>query len=289
MTEQQEPFEKSRMTLGEHLEELKKRLMIGLGSVFVIFLVVWYFKEPATDIVSRPYDVMVEKLEEHYTKEAEEVLAADPTRTRDEFFVERRGEEVHIFFQDMRMTAVGPGEGFFYSLKVCVYFSIFLGAPILMWQIWMFVSSGLYQTERRVALRYFPAAGFLFVCGVLFGYFLLVPYGLYFLNVISPIDRVRPDFRVQEYFGFVSSLILGLGVVFQLPIVMVVLTKLDIVRYKVYTRYRGHTLVIAMVVSALLTPPDPYTQAMMAVPVVILYEIGIWCARLSAPPPLPND
>jgi Tat protein translocase TatC len=288
MAAEEEAFEKTRMTLGEHLEELRKRLVIGVGSVVVIFAVAWFFKEEATVIVSRPHRQMVEKLEQHYVSEAEALLAADTSRKRDEFFVVIRGEEVHHLFQDTRMTAVGPGEGFFFTVKICLYLALFVGAPILLWQLWLFIASGLYKRERRIVLRYFPASSFLFFSGVLFGYFLLVPYGLYFLNLMQDASIVRVDFRVQEYFSFISGLCLGLGVVFQLPIVMVVLSRLDIVEPAIYSRYRGHALVIAMIVSALLTPPDPWTQAMMALPVMLLYEIGIWCSRMSAPPPLPR-
>ena len=286
MAHAEEAFESTRMTLGEHLEELRRRLFIGLGSILVIFLVVWFVRDEAARVALLPYTTTMDMLRGHYTEVFNEQLAADATLKREDFFVEVRGVEVPKPLEDVRITIVGPGEGFFFLLKVCTYVAAFLGCPILLWQVWGFVSAGLYRRERTTVLRYFPASVFLFVGGVLFGYFLLVPYGMYFLQREGSIEVFKPDMRAQEYFKFLSSLALGLGLVFQLPIVMTLLAKLDIVRPEAMSRYRAHTLVGAVILAAFLTPPDPYTQAMMAVPIVLLYEVGIWCARMAAPPPL---
>ncbi|MEM7311463.1 MAG: twin-arginine translocase subunit TatC [Planctomycetota bacterium] len=284
----EESIEASRMTLGEHLEELRKRLAIGLGSVVVLFVLTWTWSDLATEIVLRPYHVTVSKLEAFYTAEAEQMLRDDPELQREELFEKIGDKERLRLLGDTRMTSIAPGEGFFFKLKICLYFSAFLGSPILLWQLWMFVAAGLYQQEKRVVLGFFPAAFALFTGGVVFGYYTLVPYGMYFLNRTTDIRLIRMDLRVQEYFTFLSSLCLALGVVFQLPIAMIVLSRLDIVRAETMSKYRGHTLVLAVVLAAFLTPPDPYTQAMMAVPIVVLYEVGIWCARLVAPKSLPS-
>ena len=281
-TEEADPFEHTRMTLGEHLEELRRRLIIGLGSIFVLFFLAFYFSDEAMRVVLRPYYVMVAKLERYYMEQAEEELALDPSIPRERLFVFDGERERLRGLQDTRLTSVGPGETFFFQVKICIYASLFLGSPILLWQVWMFVAAGLYKREKRVALRYFPSAALLFVCGVLFGYFVLVPYGMYFLNRTTPLDLVRPDFRIQEYFGFLSSLCLGLGVAFQLPIAMLVLARLDLVSAETFAKYRGHMWVITMIVAGVLTPPDPYTQSMMALPMLLLYEVGILCARTSA-------
>ena len=276
-----DPFESTRMTLGEHLEELRRRLFVGIAAIVVLFLVAWAFSDESTRVVTRPYRVMIEKLRAYYAAEAEEALAADPTIPREHYFERVGDEEVLRLLADTRMTAVAPGEGFFFTLKVCFYLALFLGAPVLLWQLWMFVAAGLYPKERRIVLRTFPSALLLFVGGVLFGYFLLVPYGMYFLNRTMRLEEVRPDFRLQEYFGFLSSLCLGLGVVFQLPIAMVVAAKIGLVTPRWYGRYRGHMWVGTFVVCGFLTPPDPYTQSMMAIPVLLLYELGIAVSKLA--------
>src|SRR5262245_17887980 len=112
-TEEADPFEHTRMTLGEHLEELRRRLVIGLGSIFVLFFVAFYFSDEAMRVVLRPYDVMVAKLEAYYMQQAEEELAADPTIPRERLFVFDGERERLRALQDTRMTSVGPGETFF--------------------------------------------------------------------------------------------------------------------------------------------------------------------------------
>jgi Tat protein translocase TatC len=256
--------------------------MIGIGSIFVLFFVAFAFSNEALRIALHPYNVMVEKLERYYTEQAEEELKEDPAQKREKYFVFDGERERLRNFQDTRMQSVAPGETFFFELKICVYVSLFVGSPILLWQLWMFVGAGLYKREKRVILQYFPTAAFLFVAGILFGYFVLVPYAMYFLNRTTPLDIVRPDFRIQEYFDFMSSLCFGLGVAFQLPIAMLVLARLDIVSPDVFAKYRGHTWVIVMIVAGFLTPPDPYTQSMMALPMLLLYEVGIVWGRMSA-------
>jgi len=277
-----DPFEHTRMTLGEHLDELRRRLMIGLGTVVLVFLGSFYFSETVTRIVMRPFHVMAHLLEEHYTEEAEEELADDPSLERSEFFETVDGKERLIYLHDLRLQQLAPGEGFFFEMKLCLYVALFFGAPILLWQLWMFVAAGLYPRERKVVMRNFPAAILLFLTGVLFGYYLLVPYGMYFLNNSAPLDLVNINFRLSEYWSFLNSLCLGLGVIFQLPIVMVVLARIDLVEPSTFAKYRGHTWIGAAVLSAFLTPPDPFTQGMMAIPVIVLFEVGIICARIGA-------
>lgn len=281
MASEEDPFEHTRMTLGEHLEELRRRLFIGLGSIFLLFWVAYAFSNEAMRIVIHPYNVMMTRLEGYYTEEAEERLADDPSIPRERYFMHDGERERLRGLQDTRMTSVAPGETFLFQLKICVYVSLFLGSPILLWQVWMFVAAGLYKREKRVATHYFPAAAVLFVAGIVFGYFVLVPYGMYFLNRTTPLDLVRPDFRVEEYFSFLTSLCLGLGLAFQLPIVMVLLSRLGLASHKLFAKYRGHTWVIVMIVAGVLTPPDPYTQSMMAIPMLLLYEVGIVCARIG--------
>ncbi len=283
MSSPQDPFEHTRMSLGDHLEELRRRLIIGLGAIVFLFFAAFYCDELATRAILRPYDQMVARLEQYYMAEAEERLAADPAIPRERFFVWDGERERLRDMQDTRMTTVAPGETFLFQMKVSLYIALFLGSPVLLYQLWMFVAAGLYAKEKRIVLSYFPASAGLFLGGVLFGYFVLVPYGMYFLNRTTPLELVRPDFRISEYFGFLSSLCLGLGVAFELPIVMVLLARVGIVEPSFFSKYRGHTWVVVMIVAGVLTPPDPYTQLMMAVPMLVLYELGIVCARLGEP------
>src|SRR5688500_17096460 len=143
MAEEEDPFEHTRMTLGEHLEELRRRLIIGLGSIVVLFFVAYAFNDAAMRIVIRPYDVMMTRLEQHGTAEAEQRLAEDPSIPRGRYCVHDGERERLRGLQDTRMTSVAPGETFFFQIKICLYVALFGGSPILLWQVWMFVAAGL--------------------------------------------------------------------------------------------------------------------------------------------------
>ncbi len=177
--------------------------------------------------------------------------------------------------------ADGSHSGFFLIMRICTYFSLFISGPYLLLQLWEFIAAGLYKKERRAILKYFPVSVFMFVAGVLFGYFFMVPYGMYFLNRGAPIEIAVPKITVDYFLAFLRSLCLALGVIFQLPLVMTFLGGAGIVPPKMMSKYRGHFIVGAFILAAVITPPDPITQLMMGIPIIILYEMGIWGARIA--------
>ncbi|MCA9001531.1 MAG: twin-arginine translocase subunit TatC, partial [Planctomycetes bacterium] len=166
--------------------------------------------------------------------------------------------------------------GFFALMRVCFWLALLLSGPYVLWEAWGFIASGLYRNEKRVAYAYFPISLFLFFGGVLFGYFLLIPYAIYFLNLDAlDLKGMRSIMGVDYYLGFIKGLSLALGFVFQIPVVMVAMARMGLVEPKLYSKYRKHTLVGALVAGAVLTPPDPVTQLMMALPIVFLFELGV--------------
>jgi sec-independent protein translocase protein TatC len=128
--------------------------------------------------------------------------------------------------------------------------------------------------------RYFPASVSLFFAGVLFGYFYLVPYAYFYLTKIG-IENIRHEPLIEPYLVFLKSLGLGMGIVFQLPILMMGVARAGLIDPANYSKFRGHFIVGAFVIAAVLTPPDPYTMVMMAAPMVVLYEVGILLAKLA--------
>jgi len=270
------------MTLGEHLDELRRRLIRGAAAVFVAFVVAWVLRGRVSEIVLGPYDVGMTKLEAHFQEEAQACLEADAELPRTTYFVSGDPADMRLLGFDRRVHGIKPGEHFLFVLKVCLYFAVTIGAPVLLWEMWQFVSAGLYDKERRFVLRYFPPSVALFAAGVLFGYFLLVPYAIYFLNYEAPIDRIELNITLDTYLTFLSSLCLALGLVFQIPILMSFLGASDMVKPSDMAKYRGHFVVGSLVLAAILTPPDPITQLMLGVPMIVLYEVGIWAARMAS-------
>jgi len=276
---EEDPFGHTRMTLGEHLEELRRRLARGLLAVGIAFVVAWFFRADIIRIVKLPYDRATDMMEAHFVEEAEGLLAADPARERTEFFLSSDPDDKRLLNFKHDLTFIKPAEGFLFMLKICLYSAIVVGAPILLWQMWQFVAAGLYSRERKTVVGYFPVSVLCFATGVLFGYFGAVPYGMYFLNSYVSIEIGMPTITAEYFLTFISSLCVAFGFVFQLPLVMTFLGATGIVDPGDMAKYRGHFIVGAFVIAALLTPPDPFTQLLMAVPLVILYEVGIWSAR----------
>ena len=282
MVEKTDPFEKTRMTLGEHLDELRSRLFKGILAVTISFIVAWYYKDQITEIVTIPFREAMGMLHESWVEQAKAILEAHPERPRTDFFDSPDPADFRLRGFNDRLTSIGVGEVFFFQLKICLYFSLFVGAPILLWQMWQFVAAGLYKKERRAVLRYFPVSVLMFVVGVLFGYFFMVPYAMYFLNKDVSLELSIPQITTDNYLTFLRSLCLAFGVIFQLPLLMSFLGGAGMVSPALMSKYRGHFIVAAFVIAAIITPPDPITQLMMGVPLVILYEIGILGARITA-------
>jgi sec-independent protein translocase protein TatC len=205
----------------------------------------------------------------------------EPTMERRKQFFYDGEVELSKMKEPIRTMRVNSGTNtFFFYLQVCGYASMFIGGPFVLWQIWGFIAAGLYREEKRAVYKYFPPSVGLFFGGAIFGYTYLVPYAYYFISKMG-LEQLRHDAEVSEYFTFLSSLALGMGIVFQLPVLMMALSRIGIVDPKAYSKYRGHFVVGALVIAAIITPPDPYTQIMMAGPMAVLYEVGILLAKLA--------
>jgi len=296
MDEKQEapdPVESSRMTLGEHLDELRVRLIRSAIAMTVVVAVAYVFYQPIVDVVLRPYHQAVERLQSDWTEIMYERWQADVVEgvqaPRTKYFLTDRPDDMRVvnpLRTDPRVD--GAGAGIFFILRCCLYFALAVAGPYVIWQVWQFVAAGLYAGEKRAVYRTFPFAVGLFGMGVLFGYFFMVPYAYYALPRMT-LEQLQFDGEISNYFLFLRSLSLGLGVVFLLPIAMLMLSRAGIVAPKQYGKYRGHFLIGALVFAAVLTPPDPMTQVMMAAPMVVLFEIGRIVALITVKPPEDED
>jgi len=171
-------------------------------------------------------------------------------------------------------------EGFFTYLKISFLSAIFLTSPFSFYQIWLFVAPGLYKHEKRYVIPFIFLATLFFVGGAVFCYFIVLPVGIqFFLNFAA--DYVNPNISIQAYFNLVITLILSFGIIFELPVAMVFLAKIGLVNVEILSRYRRYAILLAFIFAAILTPPDIITQCMMAVPLLILYELSILLVRIT--------
>jgi sec-independent protein translocase protein TatC len=180
-----------------------------------------------------------------------------------------------------KLIALKPTEIFVSYLKVAFYTGIAMAMPLLVYQLFRFLAPGLTKTERRWILLSLPAITLFFVGGVVFCYFLVLPSALDFLLNFGT-DDVEAQVSISEFLSFVTTFLLAVGVSFQTPIIVFLLSKLGIATPKRLSRFRRWAYVLAFIAAAIITPtPDPVNQIIVAVPIILLYELGIIFARLG--------
>ncbi|MEM1452232.1 MAG: twin-arginine translocase subunit TatC [Planctomycetota bacterium] len=288
---ERDPVEDSRMTLGEHLSELRTRLIRASAVLVVAFVVLYTFRLQVIEFIDGPYVRAAEQLNVELAEIRREQVAEDPDKTWRDYFqteeMERliRGEAI-----DPKPTSFKAGGPFLVKIKACFWLSLFIAGPVFLWEIWMFVAAGLYKAERKVVYTYFPTSLTLFLTGVVFGFVVLVPAAIYFLQRDGlGLDDIPRTMELDQYMQFLKSLSLALGVVFQLPVFQVALSKMGAVAPRTYAKFRGHMAIVALIVAAIITPPDPVTQIMLAGPAIVLWEVGIWLSRLVWTEPVASE
>ncbi|SDI26257.1 sec-independent protein translocase protein TatC [Alteribacillus persepolensis] len=171
------------------------------------------------------------------------------------------------------------------SLKLYMNFSFFIGLilvfPLLLYQLWAFVSPGLMEKERKVTLSYIPIATFLFFTGLAFAYFILFPNVIQFLSNLSERLNLTEQYGVNDYFGFLFQLTIPFGFLFQLPVVIMFLTRLGLVTPAWLRKVRKFAYFVLLVLAGLITPPEVVSHLMVTVPLLLLYEISIAISRFS--------
>ena len=233
-----------------HLEELRRRLIICFIAVAVGFVASYGFKEQLFEILAHPLKLAMAK-----------------------------GDT---------LIYTNLPEAFFTYLKVAFLTGIGLASPVLIYQFWMFVAPGLYEKEKRLLLPIVFLSTLFFVGGALFGYFIVFPYGFQFFLGFAT-ETIRPMPSMKEYMGFAAKLLLAFGLVFELPLVITFMARLGLVTVPFLKRNRKYAILLFFVGSAILTPPDVVTQIMMALPLMLLYEISIIGAKIFGRKPLDAD
>ncbi|MBI2898965.1 MAG: twin-arginine translocase subunit TatC [Planctomycetes bacterium] len=241
-----------RMTLGEHLDELRRRLWKALVALLLFFLVAFVYYKQLVAFVARPHQQAMTLL--------------DPKRPPSPFL---SGSYTQPW------AAV---------IKLSFIVACFAASPVILYQAWRFVGAGLYPRERRWVLKFGPASFLLFIGGCVFGYLVLIPYALYGLSSGLNIDVISPTYTFSEYLDLVMKLTLIMGVIFEMPLVMFFLAKIGVCTASMYHRWRRYAIVGNFVVAAVLTPPDVISMFVMVVPLLFLYEVGVVLSWLFARP-----
>jgi sec-independent protein translocase protein TatC len=175
-----------------------------------------------------------------------------------------------------KLVFIAPLELFFVYLKIAIIGGLLLASPIIFFEIWRFVSIGLLPRERKNVLLFFPFSLLLFFLGGAFAYFTVIPFGIRFLLSFGT-EKITPMISVGRYISFVGILVFATGLVFELPVVVLFLTKVGLVTPRMLRHNRKFVVVLIFIIAAVVTPtPDVFTQCLLAFPMLILYEISVW-------------
>jgi sec-independent protein translocase protein TatC len=253
------PEDDLHLSLRDHLLELRKRLKWAAIFLGLGFVASYHWSTQLFHLLMRP------------------VLAALP-----------EGEKALHFSSGV--------EPFLIYLKVALYAGLFVAAPGIFWQIWAFIAPGLYRRERRAVIPFVLAATLFFVAGASFCYFVILGPAFQFLIQTAGPD-IKPVLMMDEQLGLVMTLVLAFGIIFELPLILTFLAMIGIVDHKFLNKYRRHAIVVNTIIAAFVTPTgDPFNLALMAVPMMLCYELGVLGAWMfgsarknktvaAAPPP----
>jgi sec-independent protein translocase protein TatC len=227
----------------EHLVELRDRLVKALMAVGLAAAVLFFFPGPGT-----LYDLLAAPLVAHLPKGATLIAT----------------------------SVISP---FMVPLKILLMSAFLLALPVVLWQVWAFVAPGLYAHEKRLVLPLVVSSTLLFFVGVGFCYFFVFGQVFSFIQSFAPKSiTAAPD--IEAYLSFVLTMFIAFGLAFEVPIVVIVLARLGLVSVEKLKAFRGYFIVLAFIIAAIVTPPDVVSQLALAVPMCLLYELGIWAAQI---------
>jgi sec-independent protein translocase protein TatC len=253
---------KKDMSFLEHLEELRWHLVRSSVAIFSGAIVAFLFKKILFD----------------------KILLA-PARTdfvTYQFFCDL-GEKFNspnlcIDKLPFTLQSLGMAEQFSTHIWVSFLAGLVIAFPFILWELWKFISPGLYDKERKNAGNFIIISSVLFFAGVLFGYYVITPLSIQFLGNYRVSDAVNSNIQISSYFSILRSAILASGLMFELPIIIYFLSKLGLVTPQFLKTYRKHELIVILILSAIITPPDILSQIIVTIPVMLLYEVSIFIA-----------
>jgi sec-independent protein translocase protein TatC len=225
-----------------HLVELRSRLLRAVGTMLVVFIALFIY--PGASVI---YDLL-----------AAPMLASLPEGTR--------------------MIATGVITPFMVPVKVTMMAAFVVSLPVVLYQVWAFVAPGLYRHEQRLALPLIVSSSLLFLAGMAFCYFVVFKTVFSFIATFAP-QSITPAPDIEAYLGFVMTMFLAFGITFEVPVAVILLVRMSIVTIAQLQQARGYVIVGAFIIAAVVTPPDVVSQFLLAVPLCVLYEIGILLAR----------
>jgi len=247
------------MSFLEHLGDLRRKITVSLIATCVTFVITFNYSEQILKILMFPLryslDFSVRKMYIYFAPQ----------------------DKLH----NTKLVFLAPAEGFWMNMKIALVAALILALPIIFQQLWSFISPALHRKEKKYVIPFVLMATSLFLVGAGFCFFIVLPFAMGFLLTYKIGDFMMPMLSVGQYIDFCLKFLLAFGIVFELPIFIVFATRMGLVTTKTLAKNRRYAILIAFIVAAILTPtPDAFNQTLMAVPMIILYEVGILVSRI---------
>ena len=255
--------ETKMMSFFEHLGDFRKKITVSLIALCITFVVTFNYSEYIMKFIMFPL---------RYTLEFS-------VRKMYMYFA------YHDKLQSTKLVFLSPAEGFWMNMKISLVAAFILALPVIFQQIWSFVAPGLHGKEKKYVIPFVFIATVLFLIGASFCFFIVLPFALSFLLTYKTGDFMMPMLSVGHYVDFCLKFVLAFGAVFELPVFIVFFTRMGLVTPKTLAKHRKYAIVAAFIIAAILTPtPDAFNQTLMALPMIILYEVGILASRIFIKP-----
>jgi sec-independent protein translocase protein TatC len=238
----------ARMSFLEHLEELRKRLLMAIGGVGVAFFLCLFFSDELWNVVVSPATAAL----------------------------------IHLHVNPPELAQISPMDSFrIMWMELPILAAVFISSPWIMYQIWAFIAPGLYKRERRWAAPFVLSSAGLFIVGGLFAYFVAFRYGLEFLMGLAIGKGVHPTISMTEYYDLFVDVMLGVGVIFEIPIILFLLTLIKVASPSFLVRHSRYAILIIVILAAVITPTgDVFNLALFATPMIVLFYIGIFASYI---------
>ncbi len=244
-TDEKKDLSNSTMSLGDHLEELRRRLIYALTGLVICAVIGFCFGTKIITLIEKPY--------------------------------------TNVMGQDARLQTLSPADGLISFIKIALITGLIISSPWVFYHIWMFVVTGLYPDEKRYVYLAAPFSAVLFIGGALFFLFVVAPLTLNFLVKFNEkMLGVNSQFTFQNYMSFVTHLMLVFGMAFQTPTAIFFLNRTGLVSLKALTESRKYVLLAVFVIAAMVTPPDVISQITLGVPLYLLFELGILISYIAS-------
>ena len=248
-----------------HLEELRWHLVRSAAAIFIIGILLFIFQKEVYEhflLAHRKSDFVTYQIFCDFFG----LFGFDSTFC-------------NVAFSD-NLISLKPTQQLMNAIWSSFILGIILSFPYLLWEIWRFISPGLTKNEIKSSKGFIFIASFLFFCGIAFSFFVIAPISIHFLYNYQISELIQNNFTLDSHIGLVTNMLLGVSILFELPVLIYFLTKIGLVTPDFLRKYRKHSLVVVLILAAIITPPDIASQVIVAIPILILYEISIKVSKI---------